>query len=85
MLTTPVVKPLEIGFDAAWEQIRRETAEIRTPGKCTGCDYKDICGACAAVYFTETGRFDGVPEYVCQRAKEIVRQTQAVYAERKTK
>ena len=85
MLTTPVVKPLEIGFDAAWEQIRRETAEIRTPRKCTGCDYKDICGACAAVCFTETGRFDGVPEYVCQRAKEIVGQTQAVYAERKTK
>lgn len=85
MLTTPVVKPLEIGFDAAWEQIRRETAEIRTPGKCAGCDYKDICGACAAVYFTETGRFDGVPEYVCQRAKEIVKQTQSVYAERKTK
>ena len=85
MMTTPTVKPLEIGFDAAWEQIRKETAQIRTPGKCTGCDYKEICGACAAVYFTETGRFDGVPEYVCQRAEEIVRQTQAVYAERKAK
>ena len=85
MLTTPVVYPLEIGFDAAWEQIRAETAKIRTPAKCTACGYKDICGACAAVYFTETGRFDSVPEYVCQRAKEIVKQTQAVYTERKTK
>jgi radical SAM protein with 4Fe4S-binding SPASM domain len=85
MMTAPAVKPLEIGFDVAWEQLRAETAKIRTPGKCVGCDYKEICGACAAVYYTETGRFDGVPEYVCQRAKEIVKQTQAVYEERKRK
>ena len=85
MMTAPAVKPLEIGFDAAWEQLRAETAKIRTPGKCMGCDYKEICGACAAVYYTETGRFDGVPEYVCQRAKQIVKQTQTVYEERKRK
>jgi len=75
MMTTPEAKPLEIGFDAAWEQIRGSTAAIKTPGKCVSCDYKDLCGACAAVYYTETGRFDGVPEYVCRRAEEIVRQT----------
>ncbi len=85
MLTTPAVYPLEIGFDAAWEQIRAETAKIRTPAKCVSCDYKNICGACAAVYYTETGKFDEVPEYVCQRAKEIVKATQAVYEERKRK
>jgi radical SAM protein with 4Fe4S-binding SPASM domain len=85
MLTTPAVKPLEIGFDAAWEQIRAATAKIRTPSKCVGCDYKDICGACAAVYFTETGKFDEVPEYVCRRAEEIVKATRTVYEERKQK
>ena len=85
MMTTPMVKPLEIGFDAAWEQIRAETAKIRTPSRCVSCDYRDICGACAAVYFTETGKFDCVPEYVCRRAQEIVKQTQAAYAERKQK
>ena len=85
MLTTPVVKPLEIGFDAAWEQIRTETAKIKTPSKCNGCDYKDICGACAAVYYTETGKFDGVPEYVCQRAEEIIKQTWTAYEGRKVK
>ena len=85
MMTTPVVYPLEIGFDAAWEKIKAETAKIRTPSKCVNCDYKDICGACAAVYYTETGKFDGVPEYVCRRAKEIVRITQAVNEERKQK
>lgn len=85
MMTGPVAKPLEIGFDAAWEYIRGETRKIRTPAKCVGCDYREICGACAAVYFTETGRFDEVPEYVCRRAEEIVRQTQAAVKERKQK
>ena len=85
MMTTPVAKPLEIGFNAAWEQIRLATAAIRTPTKCVSCDYSKICGACAAVYYTETGSFDTVPEYVCQRAKEIVRITQEVYAERNSK
>lgn len=71
------------GFDAAWDTIRQETARIRTPAKCVSCDYKDICGACAAVCYTETGSFDGVPEYDCRRAEEIVAQTLAVNAERK--
>ena len=85
MLTTPAAYPLETGFEAAWEQIRGETAKIRTPGKCVNCDYKNICGACAAVYYTETGAFDRVPEYVCRRAEEIVKATQAAYEERKQK
>ena len=85
MMTTPVAYPLETGFDAAWEQIRAATAAIKTPGKCVNCSYKDICGACAAVYYTETGTFDGVPEYVCRRAEEIVNQTLAAYEERKQK
>lgn len=85
MMTAPVAYPLEVGFNKAWDQIRSATVQIQTPAKCVNCDYKEICGACAAVYFTETGRFDGVPEYVCQRAREIVKQTQAVCEERKAK
>lgn len=85
MMTGPVVYPLEVGFDAAWEKLRAETAKIRTPSKCVGCEYKDICGACAAVYYTETGRFDGVPEYVCRRAEAIAAETQRLYEERKAK
>ena len=85
MMTTPVAYPLEVGFDAAWNQIRTETTKIRTPAKCVNCDYKKICGACAAVYFTETGRFDSVPQYVCDRAAAIVEETRKVYEERKQK
>lgn len=85
MMTQPVVYPLEVGFDAAWEQLRRQVSQIRTPAKCVSCDYKDICGVCAAVCLTETGRFDAVPEYMCQRAKEIVRQTQIAWEKRNNK
>lgn len=83
MMTTPAVYPLEVGFETAWEQIRAETAKIRTPAKCTGCSYKDICGACAAVYYTETGAFDELPEYVCCRAEEMVKYTRLAWEERK--
>ena len=82
MMTSPVVYPLEVGFDAAWEQLRQYTAQIRMPGKCVSCDYREICNVCAAVCLAETGHFEGVPEYVCHRSKEIVRQTQLAWEKR---
>lgn len=83
MMTTPVAYPMEVSFDAAWDQIRAETAKIRTASECTNCEHQDICGVCAAVCFTETGRFDGVPEYVCRRAEAVVKATQMEYEKRK--
>jgi len=75
MMTAPAVYPLEAGFDAAWDELRKKTAAIRTPSKCTTCPKKDVCSVCAAVCVTETGSFDGVPEYVCRMTDEIVRAT----------
>lgn len=82
MMTTPVVYPLEVGFDEAWEQLRVMTREIKTPAQCGSCAYKDVCGVCAAVCYTETGRFDGVPSYVCQKTREQVRLTKEVHEKR---
>ena len=82
MMTTPVAYPLQVGFDAAWEQIRSQTSHIHTPAQCVSCEYKEVCGSCAAVCLTETGSFDAVPEYMCKKAKETVRQTQHVWEER---
>lgn len=83
MMTTPEVEPLKTGFAAAWEQIRTATAQIRTPAECTACAHKDICGVCAAVCYTETGRFDGVPEYVCEKTKAQLRLTQQLAGKQK--
>lgn len=83
MMATPVAEPLEIGFCAAWDQIRVATSEIRTPPECTACAHKDICGVCAAVCYTETGRYDGLPEYVCEKTKAQMRMMQAFSAKQK--
>ena len=83
MMPHPVVYPLEIGFDKAWEQLRAATREIRMPGKCGSCPKREVCPVCAAVCVTETGRFDGVPEYVCAMTDEKIRQTVLAAEERK--
>ena len=82
MLPNAGVKPLEMGFDEAWEAVRAWTKEIRMPKECATCDHRELCASCAAVTMTETGRFDGVPEYVCRQTKEMVRQTLRVAKER---
>ncbi len=83
MMTTPVAKPLETGFQAAWDRIRQETAQIRTPAKCVTCPKKDLCSVCASVCLTETGRFDGVPEYVCEMTDGIIAKTLETWQGRK--
>ena len=75
MMPHPAVYPLEVGFDAAWDQIRAATSAIRLPGKCGNCPKRGACPVCAAVCVTETGRFDGVPEYVCAMTEETIRLT----------
>lgn len=66
---------LEKGFAAAWQAVREWTAAIRLPKECGSCAYKPLCAVCAAITVTETGAFDGVPEYVCRQTKAIVEET----------
>ncbi len=69
--------PLKTGFQAAWQQIRQETKQIRMPHQCTVCKNRPFCCVCAAVTVTETGRFDGVPEYVCEMTEQIIERSTA--------
>lgn len=82
MMPGPEAYPLEVGFDEAWRQIREATGKIRRPAKCAGCAKREVCGVCAAACVTETGSFDGVPEYVCQQTEETVRATWRAWQER---
>ena len=54
------------GFAAAWENVKKVASTIRLSPKCSKCQMRDQCRACAAMAVTETGRFDQVPEYRCQ-------------------
>ena len=82
MMPHPTAYPLETGFAKAWEEIRQKTAAIRMPGKCGSCPKRAVCPVCAAVCVTETGKFDGVPDYVCQQTEETIRATWQAYLER---
>lgn len=68
MMVEPVA---EIGddFRTAWNKIRKAREEIILPPQCTNCEYKRNCDICAAVSYAETGKFDGVPTYACEKAK----------------
>lgn len=83
MMPGPTAYPLKVGFDAAWETIREETKKIVMPGKCNTCAKKEICGVCAAVTVAETGKFDKVPCYMCERTEAIAKLTWEKYLEMK--
>ena len=79
MLDNPVTKPFETGFQKAWEQLKEMTSNIRLCPDCTACPDKQSCMNCAAVTYTETGRFDGKPEYTC-RMNQSYRKSLKKYA-----
>ena len=71
MMVTPSVEIND--FNAAWNYIRAERGNIILPAECKNCSLRKSCDVCAAVTFAETGKYDGVPTYVCQKAKEYNR------------
>ena len=82
MVPYPTAYPVKDGFQTAWEQIRAETKKLRMPTKCGSCPKRSVCTVCAAMCVTETGKFDGVPEYVCAMTDATIRETWKVYQER---
>ena len=75
-------KVREIGFSAAWEEVRAFTKTILMPKECTNCTKKDRCSICAASCFAETGDTQICPEYICQLTKTYDRLLEEKYKER---
>jgi radical SAM protein with 4Fe4S-binding SPASM domain len=64
--------PFEEGFRKAWEEFPGKVKLPPLPEKCSNCSLS--CCACPATRLAETGRLDGVPEYLCKEsvlAKEM--------------
>ena len=78
MLPVPEARPLEVGFDAAWDHIRSGTKQIRMPAACGSCPRRPVCPVCPAVCITETGAFDRVPQYLCRETEELIREAGAL-------
>ncbi len=73
MMKTPSASVTENGFENAWKYINAETKKIILPPECRDCDYSEVCESCAASCYAETGSFDKVPVYLCQKSREYVR------------
>lgn len=65
----------ELGFSEAWQRVLEFTGKITLPKKCANCEYRHFCNVCAAVCYTETGKFSSVPDYVCRFSAETAKQT----------
>lgn len=72
MMTEPSRKIIPGGFTQAWEGIRQDRAKIFLPQECSECSMRHVCNRCPAICFAETGRFSGVPEYMCAYTKAYI-------------
>ncbi len=69
--SSPYTLPLEEGFLPAWKRLPDLLEIIPRPSECLKCEVADgICPNCPAKLQAETGRFDGISQYICSIAKE---------------
>ena len=73
VMNSPAADVFALGFDAAWQRIRAEADAIVLSEACAACPLRALCRTCAASALLETGRYDGVPAYMCRYTKETYR------------
>lgn len=73
VMNTPAARVFDMGFEAAWRSISSQTDEILLSSSCNSCNLRPLCRTCAASAFLETGRYDGVPEYMCRYARQTLK------------
>lgn len=69
----PAVSVFEEGFLSAWQKISESSKGLRVSAACAKCPLRPVCKTCPASAWLETGRYDGMPEYLCRYSKEFVR------------
>ena len=72
-LTQPAVKVFEEGFKRSWERISTEAKKLHLNEKCGTCRLRPVCKTCVASAYLETGKYDGVSEYLCKMAEHMVK------------
>lgn len=82
MLNEPCVDVKEQEFKAAWNELLEESEQLRLSGVCTSCANRPICRSCAAIAVAETGKFEGIPLYLCETMEameKIAREQLKIY------
>ncbi len=73
MMPNPKVELTGRDFSGAWQELTEKADRLRLSGICARCENRDNCHPCAAMATAETGRPEGVPQYLCHVAKELRR------------
>lgn len=61
----PIGRPLEEGFDAAWDKLLQFRCGKPLPAPCITCPVYALCGCCAVNHRVESGHYDRPARYVC--------------------
>lgn len=66
MIHSPKTYPFEVGFMKAWEELKEKLDQMKLSESCALCDKRSVCIVCPASCFTETGKVNGKPSYLCE-------------------
>ena len=72
-LSQPSIPAFDLGFAAAWKQLQEQFSQIILSSRCAKCRLRPLCQTCAASAISETGSFDGTPEYMCRYSAQTLR------------
>ena len=73
VLDRPSISLRKVEFEEAWKRTVEGTESLRTASICNSCKLRKVCNTCAAAAIAETGKADGVPEYLCRYTEATVR------------
>lgn len=66
MLNKPCVDIKNQKFKDSWKALIQKSEALKLSGVCTKCTNREICHSCGAIAMAETGKFDGIPKYLCE-------------------
>ena len=69
----PSIPLRNVEFEEAWKFTKKETESLRISARCSSCKLRKVCNTCVAAAIAETGKADGVPEYLCRYTEATVR------------
>ncbi|OPX44815.1 antilisterial bacteriocin subtilosin biosynthesis protein AlbA [Ruminiclostridium hungatei] len=69
LLDTPSARPLETGFEKAWQLLKEGCGRVPKCSDCEACAIKKDCISCPGRLMSETGSFTRPAEYLCESAR----------------
>jgi len=71
MMTEPKVDMTGRSFVDCWQDINKQSLELKLSGVCSSCKNVLLCHSCAAMAQTETGQVSGIPTFLCEMVEAM--------------